>query len=164
MTPEGLLDAAEALVPPGRGRPSRARIRRSISTAYYALFTAFTAEIARPYRRNVKATARRLVEHGKARSVCETLKGNNRGDDNLREFAKRFVLLYLSRQRADYDHTYEPDKSDAQEAIERARYAIDYLSQARTTCPDRVQMMCVTTIASDTQRKHMSRQSGRGGR
>lgn len=161
MTPEGLLEAAKALVPPGRGRPSRARIRRSISTAYYALFTAFTAEVARPYRRNVKATARRLVEHGKARSVCETLKGNNRCDGNLREFSKRFVLLYLGRQRADYDHTYEPDKSDAQEAIELARYGIEYLAGARTTSPDQVQMMCITTIASDTQRKHMARQSGR---
>ena len=161
MTPEGLLEAAEALVPPGRGRPSRARIRRSISTAYYALFTAFTAEVARPYRRNVKATARRLVEHGKARSVCDTLKGNNRCDSNLREFAQRFVRLYLSRQRADYDHTYEPDKSDAQEAIERARYGINYLSEARSTSPDQVQRMCIETIASVTQRKHMARQSGR---
>ena len=143
MTPEGLLEAAEALVPPGRGRPSRARIRRSISTAYYALFTAFTAEVARPYRRDVKVFARRLVEHGKARSVCDTLKGNNRCDNNLREFAKRFVLLHLSRQRADYDHTYEPDKSDAQEAIELARYGIDYLTEARTTNPDQVQTMCV---------------------
>ena len=161
MTPEGLLEAAEALVPPGRGRPSRARIRRSISTAYYALFTALTAEVARPYRRNVRATARRLVEHGKARSVCETLKGNNRCDPNLREFANRFVRLYLSRQRADYDHTYEPDKSDAQEAIERALYGINYLSEARTTSPDQVQRMCIDTIASDTQRKHIARQSGR---
>ena len=161
MTPEGLLEAAEALVPPGRGRPSRARIRRSISTAYYALFTAFTAEVARPYRRNVKATARRLVEHGKARSVCDTLKGNNRCDPNLREFAKRFVRLYLSRQRADYDHTYEPDKSDAQEAIERAQNGINYLSEARTTSPDQVQRMCIETIASDSQRKYIARQSGR---
>jgi hypothetical protein len=101
-----------------------------------------------------------LVEHGKARSVCDTLKGNNRCDNNLREFAKRFVLLHLSRQRADYDHTYEPDKSDAQEAIELARYGIDYLTEARTTNPDQVQTMCVTTIASNTQRKHMARQSG----
>ena len=161
MTPEGLLEAAEALVPPGRGRPSRARIRRSISTDYYALFTAFTAEVARPYRRNVKATARRLVEHGKVRTVCDNLKGNNRCDSNLREFAQRFVRLYLSRQRADYDHTYEPDKSDAQEAIERARYGINYLSEARSTSPDQVQRMCIETIASDTQRKHMARQSGR---
>ena len=161
MTPEGLLEAAEALVPPGRGRPSRARIRRSISTAYYALFTAFTAEVARPYRRGVKAPARRLVEHGRARSVCETLKRSGRADTNLREFAKRFVPLYLSRQRADYDHTYEPDKSDAQEAIERARYGINFLSRARATSPDQVQMMCIETIASDAQRKHIARQSGR---
>lgn len=161
MTPEGLLEAAEALVPPRRGRPSRARIRRSISTAYYALFTAFTAEVARPYRRDVKATARRLVEHGRARSVCEMLKGNTRADPNLREFAKRFVPLYLSRQRADYDHTYEPDKSDAQEAIERARYGINFLSRARATSPDHVQMMCIETIASESQRKHIARQSRR---
>lgn len=161
MTPDGLLEAAEALVPPGPGRPSRARSRRSISTAYYALFAAFTAEVARPYRRDVKATARRLVEHGKAGSVCDTLKGSSRADPNLREFAKRFVPLYLSRQRADYDDTYEPDKSDAQEAIERARNGIDYLSQARTTSPDQVQRMCIETIASDAQRKHIARQSGR---
>ncbi len=75
--------------------------------------------------------------------------------------AQRFVRLYLSRQRADYDHTYEPDKSDAQEAIERARYGINYLSEARSTSPDQVQRMCIETIASDTQRKHMARQSGR---
>lgn len=161
MTPEGLLEAAEALVPPGRGRPSRARIRRSISTAYYALFTALTAEVARPYRREVKDTARRLVEHGRARSVCDALKDNNRCDNNLKEFAKRFVPLYLSRQRADYDHTYEPDKSDAQEAIERARYGIDYLSAAQATSPDQVQRMCIETIASESQRKHIARQSRR---
>ena len=72
VTPEALLDAAELLVSPTHGTPSRARIRRSISTAYYSLFTALTAEVARPYRGEAKVNARRLVEHGKARTVCET--------------------------------------------------------------------------------------------
>lgn len=155
MTPEGLLEAAAALIPPGRGRPSRDRIRRSISSSYYALFTALTAEFARPYRPNVKAAARRLVEHGKARSACNILIGDSRCDANLREFAKEFVRLYFDRQRADYDHTYKPDKIDAAEAIDSARSGIDCLSQARTTSPDQVQMMCVKIIASDTQRKYM---------
>ena len=155
MTPEGLLEAAEALVPPGRDRPSRDRIRRSISSSYYALFTALTAEFARPYRQHVQATARRLVEHGKARSVCDSLKDNSSCDSNLRKFAEQFVHLYIGRQDADYDHTYEPDKIDAEKAIERARTGIDCLSQARTTNPDQVQMMCVNIIASDTQRKQM---------
>lgn len=155
MTPEGLLEAAEALIPPGTGLPSRERIRRSISSSYYALFTALTAEFARPYRQHVQAAARRLVEHGKARSACNTLIGGSSCDANLREFAVQFVHLHLIRQRADYDHTYEPDKIDAEKAIERARTGIDCLSQARTTNPDQVQMMCVNIIASDTQRKQM---------
>ena len=82
-------------------------------------------------------------------------------DCNLQEFAKRFVLLYLSRHRADYDHTYEPDKNDAQDAIKHARYGSRYLAMARTTNSDQVQMMCVAIIASDTQRRHMVRQSNR---
>ena len=155
MTPEGLLEAAEALVPPGTGLPSRDRIRRSISSSYYALFTALTAEFARPYRPNMQAAARRLVEHGKARSACNILIGDSRCDANLREFAKQFMRLHLIRQRADYDHTYEPDKIDAEKAMERARTGIDCLSRARTTSPDQVQMMCVNIIASDTQRKYM---------
>lgn len=155
MTPEGLLEAAEALVPPGTRLPSRDRIRRSISSSYYALFTALTAEFARPYRQNVQATVRRLVEHGKARSACNILIGDSKSDATLREFAKQFVRLHLIRQRADYDHTYEPDKIDAENAIASARSGIDCLSQARITNPDQVQMMCVNIIASDTQRKHM---------
>ena len=154
MTPEGLLKAAEVLVPPGPGRPSRSRVRRAISTAYYALFTALTAEVARPYRRNVKFSARRLVEHGKARSVCRTLRRDS-SCAQLREFAGQFVSLYVIRLRADYDHTYEPDKSDAENAIEQARSGIAYLSQARTANPDQVQSMCVRIIASDAQRRHM---------
>ncbi len=155
MTPKGLLEAAAALIPPGRGRPSRDRIRRLISSSYYALFTALTAEFARPYRQNVQAAARRLVEHGKARSVCDSLKDDSSCDASLRKFAEQFVDLYIDRQNADYDHTYDPDKSDAEDAIASARSGIECLSQARTTSPDQVQMMCVKILASNTQRKHM---------
>ena len=38
LSPEGLLQAAEYLVPEGRGRPPAARLRRAISTVYYAAF------------------------------------------------------------------------------------------------------------------------------
>ena len=164
MTPEALLGAAEFLVSPTHGTPSRARIRRSISTAYYSLFTALTAEVARPYRGEAKVNARRLVEHGKARPVCDKLEEgkvpwSTRGSDSdLREFATRFVRLYLSRQRADYDHTYEPNKNDAQKAITDARNGIRSLKTARTNNPDQVKMMCVAILATDTQRKYMKPQ------
>ena len=77
-----------------------------------------------------------------ATPTCETLRSNS-------------CTFTLAVKDADYDHTYEPDKIDAEKAIERARTGIDCLSQARTTNPDQVQMMCVNIIASDTQRKHM---------
>ena len=160
MTPDGLLEAAEILIPTGQSRPSRSRIRRSISTSYYALFTALTAELARPYQDTVQPAARRLVEHGKARSVCVSLQVDGRYDANLREFAKRFVRLQMRRVRADYDHTYEPHKREAYDAINAARAGIEHLSRARAASPDQVQMMCVKIVATDAQRKQIGQQAG----
>lgn len=151
---------AEALVPPGPDRPSQSRIRRSISSSYYALFTKLTAEFARPYLPSVRAAARRLIEHGKARSVCAALEVDIHCDANLREFATRFLLLGLRRQRADYDHTFDPDKSEAYNAIYQARAGIEYLSRARVENPDQVQMMCVKIVATDAQRKQIGQQAG----
>ena len=139
--------------------PSGARVRRAISTAYYALFTALTAEVARPFRRNVKSSVRQLVEHGKARLVCITLR-KNRSCSQLSEFARRFETLYVIRLRADYDHTYEPDKSDAESAIKQARFGIECLSRARAENPDQVQIMCVSILATDVQRKQIGQQAG----
>ncbi len=158
MNPEGLLEVAEALVRQGPGRPSEERVRRSISTSYYALFTALTAEYARPYLPSVQPAARRLVEHGKTRSVCIGLEASS--SDNLREFATLFLHLWLRRQRADYDHTYDPKNRDAENAIEQARAGIEYLSRARVENPDQVQMMCVKIVATDAQRKQIGQQAG----
>ena len=90
--------------------------------------------------------------------MCAAL--DSRWDANLREFARRFLDLWLRRQRADYDHTYEPKKSEAHEAANDARSGIQCLTRARAANPDQVQMMCVTIIASNAQRKHMGQQAG----
>lgn len=67
----GLLEAAHHLVPAGRGRPRKPRLRRAVSTAYYAAFTALTAQVAR-HQPAVAAGQglRRLVSHAAARRAC----------------------------------------------------------------------------------------------
>jgi len=71
----GLLEAAHHLVPAGRGRPRKPRLRRAVSTAYYAAFTALTAQVAR-HQPAVAAGQglRRLVSHAAARRACTDLR------------------------------------------------------------------------------------------
>lgn len=161
IDPNGLLKVAEDLVRPKKGQPSQARIRRSISTSYYALFTALSLEIARPFSGEADGMARRLVEHGAARSVCEDLRnqgkipwlsGTPACDQSLLDFAQHFVELQESRISADYDHFYKPAKRDALNAISAARRGLSNLESARKTKKDQLQAICVAIIAKDRRR------------
>jgi uncharacterized protein (UPF0332 family) len=160
-----LLEVARQLCPSTPGRPSHALLRRCISTAYYAVFHALSDEIARPYREAVRSQARRLLDHSHARDVAQRLqgatatlremKGQPSCHADLRQFAASFDQLYAARQRADYDVEYTPTKKDAMTAVRRAERTIDALAKARSACPDQLQVMCVTMLASPQTRKRM---------
>lgn len=148
MKPEDLVEVAKHLCPATPGRPPHAFLRRSISTAYYAAFTALSIEASRPYAADVRLAAVRLIEHGSARDVCNTianrrvvpwLAGQPACAGVLSQFAEDFEALQLSRHRADYDHTFRPTKSDAILAIARAERAMGSLQAARSACPEQLQ-------------------------
>ena len=167
LSPEGLLDAARHLVPAGPGRPRVPRLRRAISTAYYAAFAALTQEVAHHYPENTSQHAvRRLVGHGTARNMCSALRANRSVpwlpgsptcDPHLLRFAKDFELLYSRRVQADYDHDFVCTKEDATDALSLARHAIDALASARERCPEQLDIACVAAIADDRRRRQLSK-------
>lgn len=166
MKPVDLVDVAKTLCPAGPGRPTHAFLRRSISTSYYAAFTALSIEASRPYSGDVRLAAMRLIEHGAARDVFNTIKqsgvvpwlgGRPQCDAVLKQFAEDFEALQLVRHRADYDHTFSPTKADALTAIDRAERAILQLKEARNNCPDQLQVVCIAAFANSTLRKRMKR-------
>ncbi len=160
-----LLVVAEELCPSEVVTPSEARLRRSISTSYYAAFHALSDEVARPYSEAVRLTARRMLEHISARDVADTLMrgtmpwldGRPPCHELIIVFASDFDHLQLARHRADYDLGYAPTRADAVTAVARARRAIDSLAEAHRTCPDQIQAMCVAMVAAHGLRRRMSR-------
>ena len=75
MNPRDLIQTARRLAESGAAQPTKADLRRAVSTAYYALFHCLTAAAAdlltgaRPDSPEWRQVYRAL-EHGKARSAC----------------------------------------------------------------------------------------------
>ena len=163
----GLLEAAHHLVPAGRGRPRKPRLRRAVSTAYYAAFTALTEEVARHHPAGTaKQGLRRLVNHAAARRACTDLRrtrsvpwlrGNPACHPDLLAFAVNFESLYIARHLADYDHDYSCTKLEASDALRQAQHAIDALSSARDRCSEQLDVLCVAALADDRVRRQISK-------
>jgi hypothetical protein len=146
-----LLTAARLLLqrPRGlRGRLPGARIRRSISTTYYAIFHFLLSEVgsrvvgtgnALRVRRRALA---RTIPHTGAKTALEKLRGLN-ADASIadffasgtgaqqapvprfvREFARVFVDAYAKRQDADYNLNQPFSEADARLLRARVRRAI----------------------------------------
>jgi hypothetical protein len=161
---DDLIKVAVQLCPTKPGRPSYAVVRRCISTAYYAVFHALGEEVARPHRRLVQLAARRLLDHGQAHDVADTLRrhlhvlwlpGRPSCDPDLVRFAADFIDLHLARHRADYDATFAPTKAEATRAIQQAEAAILALGAARANSPDQLQAVCAAMVANPATRKRM---------
>lgn len=148
LRPSELLDAARLLASSQHLPLTDGRIRRAISTDYYALFHAvLTAGADRFFgatgrNRPGYAIVYRSFDHGRMKKACEdaargtltqTLQRQVRraafGPD-LRDFANAFVLLQASRHIADYDPTAALQHADALAAIDRAERAIVSLNGA----------------------------------
>jgi hypothetical protein len=105
-----------------------------------------------PYAREIRAGARRILEHGSARDVLTIvasrgvmpwLTGTPGCDGSILRFSEDFTDLQLARIRADYDLEYKPTKGDALVAIARAERVMQELATARRRCPDQLQAICV---------------------
>ena len=164
MTPADLLAAATHLLPAGPGRPNRAMLRRSISTAYYAMFAALREEVARPFSSQAKPAAWRLLAHSAANDVCQDLvnrriipwmEGTPRCNGDLLDFAENFLVVQAARHLADYGYGYVPKKSETKVILRRARDGVRSLESARTADPEQLQVMCVAMSASQSVRRRM---------
>ena len=134
MRPPDLIEAARVLTESGPGRPTQARLRRAVSTAYYAMFHCLAAAAADLFigRQRIPAWHRvyRALDHGRARSAC--MQGQTMPDYpvEIRYFAETFVALQKVRQQADYAldaETYQ--KSEVLRYIASAERAIRQLER-----------------------------------
>lgn len=148
LQPSEFLEVAKLLVSPTAGTPNDAEVRRSISTAYYALFhTVLTAGADRLFGAHERGRVGYVIvyrsfEHTRLKRVCEdaarstvspTLQrqiGRTALDSRLRDFANAFVLLQASRHAADYDPAIILNQDDALAAIDRAENAMTSFAAA----------------------------------
>jgi uncharacterized protein (UPF0332 family) len=93
------------------GRSKQGHLRRSISSAYYAVFHALARCCADLLiggpgsRRSKPAWSRvyRALDHGTAKSACANKTMIAKFPREIQEFSRAFVQLQLKRHEADYD-------------------------------------------------------------
>ena len=106
MQPSELIEAARVLAESGPGVVTQARLRRAVSTAYYAVFHCLAATAADLFIGQQRTPAwhrvYRAVEHGRARSACQQGQTMPEYPAEIRKFAEEFVTLQKARQQADY--------------------------------------------------------------
>ena len=135
MNPHELMEVARALAESGHAPPTQARLRRAVSTAYYAMFHCLAASAADLFigteRNPAWHRTYRALEHGRARSACRQAQTMREFPAEIRDFAEAFVVLQIERQKADYaldTPTYQ--KSDVRDHIASAEQVIGRFEQA----------------------------------
>jgi hypothetical protein len=142
IEPKQLLEVARLLSsPPTRGAPVQGKLRRAISSAYYALFhhlvQAATAEFVGANRKLPSfGIVYRSFEHAQMRKTCGQVLQPNLSPElkkavglavfgpDLRRCATFFVELQQQRHEADYDPMVKISLSDTKSAVTKAASAI----------------------------------------
>ena len=106
VNPHDLMEVARALTESGHAPPTQARLRRAVSTAYYAMFHCLAASAANLFigteRNPAWHRTYRALEHGRARTACRQAQAMPEFPVEIRDFADAFVVLQIERQKADY--------------------------------------------------------------
>jgi hypothetical protein len=134
---DDLLALAGRLAKASPTRPRQADLQRAVSTAYYALFRAVARNAADCFVGTVRANRPdrawgqvfRALEHGFAKSACEVAR-NMTFPQDIKDCADAFADLQKARHDADYDPHHRLTRTDAIEAVEKAREAIAALRRA----------------------------------
>lgn len=130
---EGFLKAARDLIPQGQ-KPDQARLRRSVSSSYYAMFHALARLCAdglvgtQYAKRSNKAWVE--VYRGLAHEACRKACGKAHEVAfplEIRRFADTFQQLQDARHRADYDPGARFSKEEALKVLGEAEAAIEAL-------------------------------------
>lgn len=146
--PDQLIDVAFDLLDWKDVPHEQARLRRAVSTAYYALFHLLVMETANNWgQTESRAAFARLLEHGKMKSVCEkkiadvnrrlktqqTEQSNLEVELELQIVATAFRDLYQNRSDADYDTAKDWTQIDALAVLEQAESAFKKWRLVRNT-------------------------------
>jgi uncharacterized protein (UPF0332 family) len=137
IDPEHLLQLADELSsPPRRGRPRQARLRRAVSSAYYAVFhdlcTQATDLLVGAAERQTKRykLVYRSFDHREIRAACLQSAQSNDFGSALKTCGALFVELQAARGEADYNPSTYFTTLDVQSSIEKARQLIFALELA----------------------------------
>ena len=114
--------------------PNQAKLRRSISTSYYAVFHSLVDAashmiISNPEDLELRAAVRRTFVHARMADACRAfLRDRHKLSGlltaptapELRELCQAFLYLQETRHRADYDTSVQFSKDDAIRAVIKA--------------------------------------------
>ena len=133
MTPADLIELARETARRDPGRPKSVSLRRSVSSAYYALFHALAHLCAdeligsrQPY--SVFTPIYRSLEHSKARSVLNAARRAFPRGSAVEMIAVAFAALQDARHAADYNPEPFPlSRSGTLELIASAEEAVEAL-------------------------------------
>jgi uncharacterized protein (UPF0332 family) len=136
--PKDLLEQAESLANKEPKRPKQASLRRSVSTAYYAVFHLLSAEGSELLAPNTDKATRHLIQrwfdHGEMKKTCQKflssplnsplkeLIGQTASVD-LRRVALHFITLQDARHSADYDMSWNLTRSQTLLFLQQAKDA-----------------------------------------
>jgi uncharacterized protein (UPF0332 family) len=126
---DDLLSQAYKLV---KDPDTQADLRRSVSTAYYALFHLLVSEAVSHWSlESSRGALARMFDHKLMKSASRQVADHKRypGEDptvvmKLRQVAESFVQLQTRRHIADYDNTVLWTQSEAWEEADRSLEAI----------------------------------------
>lgn len=125
-----LLEQAEHLAHRERTRPKQASLRRSVSTAYYALFHLLIADAVKNWKRNDQRDAlARAFSHGRMKAASERTArdvyagANPAASEDLKRVAQTFTELQQYRHLADYDNSEGWSRTEVLDRIHRAKEA-----------------------------------------
>ncbi len=139
INPSDLLQVAEELAVGA----TPAHWRRSVSTAYYAVFQLFSFEAATlvDCGARLRHTLHGAIDHATLRDISKALApGRNRDEgkklrealfenevpDRMQELCRLVLQLYEARRSADYDPAYKTTTPTSQELVQHARDVFKY--------------------------------------
>src|SRR5215475_1425004 len=123
----------------GRGRPKTIKLRRSISTSYYALFHYLAGSAAmmlcgdEPESLAQRNRAVRWISHTDMLTLSQAVLDPHRPvagvllqpAPDLQRLADAFVSLQWARKQADYDHGFDVSQAEALEIADTAADALE---------------------------------------
>jgi uncharacterized protein (UPF0332 family) len=131
-----LIATARKLANADPMKPRQADLKRSVSTAYYALFHAFARNgadllVGGGAGRSNEAWTRtyRALDHGFAKNACGEA-ANLTFPPEIVDCAKEFIELQEVRHKADYDPGARFTRAEALDWVSRAETAVERMRTA----------------------------------